>query len=244
MSDPQPTPPAVPALPSGWRANPVVVRLLSLHFWLGFAAIVVGVLKSNPRLAAYKDALDYLFDALVPGAVVAASIYKPPLDRAKIAHVDNVGYQTPTTSDPPAAPPAAALLPLLFLPALLLSACTLSQAVSGSYKGLTAAETIVGVAQKQFPPTARNHRLEIVAKAKTEAESRAGLDAWMVTEERIAKSIEGTDATVKLCRDAIAEIRRGVRDKNQLAGWIATGIRLGIDLKDLLAAAGVPLGGL
>ncbi len=133
---------------------------------------------------------------------------------------------------------------LFILFVVALPACTLSQAVTNSYKGLTAAETIVGAAQKQFPGIARNHRLEIVAKATTEAESRAGLDAWTVTEERIAKAIEGTDATVKLCRDALAEVRKGVRDKNQLGGWIATGIRLGIDLKDLLAAAGVPLGGL
>lgn len=246
MSDPQPTaaPPTPPVLPLGWRANPVIVRLTSLHFWLGFAALVVGILKLKPQLAEYKEALDYLFDALVPGSIFAASIYRPPVDQAKIAHVDNVGYQTPTTSDPPALPPAVPLLALLLPLCLTLSGCTLAQAITGSYKGLTLAETTVATAIKQFPPAARTHRLELVNKATSEAQGQAALDAWDVTEGRISKAILGTDATVKLCRDAIAEISKGVRDKSQLAGWIATGIRLGIDIKDLLAAAGVPLGGL
>lgn len=126
-----------------------------------------------------------------------------------------------------------------------LGGCTLSQAVAGSYKGLTVAEGIVGAATVQFPTLTKAHELAIVAASTNDPDrGRAKIDAWRVTSDRIIKAIEGTDNSIKLARDAIAEIRKGVRDRNQLGGWIATAIRLGIDLKDLLSAAGVPLGGL
>jgi ATP-dependent Clp protease ATP-binding subunit ClpA len=125
--------------------------------------------------------------------------------------------------------------------ALTMVGCTTSQLATNSYKTLTAAESIVGEAAKQFPQLDREHRAQIVARATSEADGVAKLAAWDVTADRLQKAIAGTDATVKMCRDGIADVRAGLKDKSQLAGWIAAGIRLGLDLSDLLASVGVPL---
>lgn len=166
----------------------------------------------------------------------------PLIAKPSVVTVPVVEVTVNPPSDPP---PATPLLALVLLSTLFsLPACTLAQAITGSYKGLAIAEKTVGAANAQFPTLDRGHRKEIVDKASTEQQGKDQLAAWDVTADRLVKSIQGTDATIKLCRDALAEISKGVRDKAQLAGWIATGIRLGIDLKDLLAASGVPLGGL
>lgn len=112
---------------------------------------------------------------------------------------------------------------------------------AGAYAGLATAETINGAAAKQFPELDRAKRASIVNAAKSAAEGKAALDAWDVTAEQLVKAIEGTHASAALARQALVEIKAGTRDKRELAGWIATAIKLGIELKDILAAAGVPM---
>ncbi len=220
-------------------------RFKTVHFWLlviGAALGFVGqaVLLPGTRLSVILTGLGGSFGTI--GGIMA-SMWKPARDRALIA----ASAQAGTDPRPPGAtgilPPAAPLLALLLF-VTVLPGCTLAQAVTGSYKGLAVAEATVLVTMEKFPTASRNHRLAIVAKAASEDQGKAELAAWDVVESRISRAIIGTDATVKLCRDAIAEISKGIRDKSQLAGWIATGIRLGIDIKDLLAASGVPLEGI
>ena len=208
-----------------------------------FLSVINGLIKdptAKSMIGKAIDGLSFLSRASAPGTVKSPlSLSLPIAERpAPAGNCDSCGAPLPVPV--PAAPISG--LWLVFLLAPMLSACTLAQAITNSYKGLGIAEKTVSVALVRFPLASRNHRLELVAKATTEAEGKAALDAWDVTEARISKAVLGTDATVKMCRDALAEISKGVRDKAQLAGWIATGIRLGFDLKDLLAAAGVPLG--
>lgn len=221
-------------------------RVKTLHFWMLVAGAVCGFIGQAVLLPGSRISviLTGLGGSLGTIGGIMASLWKPRRDRALIAaHNEAIKPESPPDSITTTTTVTTPLLVLALLSALL-PGCTLAQAVTGSYKGLTLAEKVVGEATKQFPALDRNHRLEIVAKASTEQQGKDGLAAWDVTSDRLVKSIQGTDATIKLVRDALAEISKGVRDKAQIAGWIATGIRLGLDLKDLLAAAGVPLKGL
>ena len=131
---------------------------------------------------------------------------------------------------------------ILLLAVVSLSAC--AQGYAASYAGLTAAERINEAAADQFPALDKEKRAGIVRIAKSEAEGKELLAAWDLTAERLVKAVEGTHASVQLARDALAEIKSGLRDKRQLGGWVSTAIQLGIELKDILAASGVPLRGL
>ena len=133
-------------------------------------------------------------------------------------------------------------------PAVVLVMLSAFMGVSGcaslfadTYAGLATAERVVGAANDQFPGLDKAHRKQLTDKAASLDEGKKALAAWDLVADKLAKTIQGTDATVKLCRDAVAEIKAGTRDKAQLSGWIATGLRLGLDLKDLLSAAGLKL---
>ncbi len=127
--------------------------------------------------------------------------------------------------------------------ALALCGCSASATYSTTYAMLATAERVDGIAVAQFPTLDRNKRLAIVSAATSKADGEKQLAAWDVTSDKLTKAIQGTDAAVKLARDAVAEIAAGKRDKAELAGWIASAVRLGIDLKGLLAASGINIGG-
>ncbi len=122
--------------------------------------------------------------------------------------------------------------------ALLLSGCI---TVKSAYVTLTAAETVDVQARAQFAALDKAHRADIVAKAKTEADGVAKLAAWDVTADALTKTIEGTHASVKLARDGIEGVKAGLKSKAELSSWIAPVLQAAINIKNLLAAAGVPL---
>lgn len=227
-------------------------KFLSLHTLLWVLGAAAGICSRVPRLAPWGELLNELSLLLTGGGTVAAVGFMSPRQRAILELHD----PTPVVAAPPPAPkpndvigsviggPSNPTLTLLLICSVFGSGCTLSQAVANSYRGLTVAENVVGAANKQFPDMDKAHRKDIYTAATSVSDGQAKLTAWDVTANRITKTIQGADETVKLCRDAIAEVRAGTRDKAQLAGWIASGIKLGIDVKDLLAAAGVPLKGL
>ncbi len=111
MADPTPVVAAPIVMPTGWRANPSVARLMSLHFWMGIVAILLAGAKTRAWAQPYSELIDYVLTVLTPGTVVMASIYKSPLDRAKLASVDVAGTGA-VTSPPPVA--LLILFPLLF----------------------------------------------------------------------------------------------------------------------------------
>lgn len=237
---PDPQSPLITELKAASTDVDPMERFRTVHFWMLVAGAALGFIGQAVLLPGTRISviLTGLGGSLGTIGGIMASVWKPKRDRALIAAAAAAG--TAPATPPPAVPPTA-LLALLFLVPLL-SACTTTQLTTASYKGLSLAEKTVGVASDRFPALERNHRLELVAKSTSEADANAKVATWDVTASRLTTAIQGTDATVKMCRDAIAEIRKGLRDKSQLAGWIATGIKLGIDLKDLLAASGVPLG--
>ncbi len=122
--------------------------------------------------------------------------------------------------------------------AFLLSGCI---TVKSAYVTLTAAETVDVQARAQFAALDRNHRLEIVAKAKSEADGIAKLAAWDVTADALTKTIEGTHASVKLARDGIEGVKSGLKSKAELSSWIGPILTAAINIKNLLGAAGIPL---
>lgn len=109
-----------------------------------------------------------------------------------------------------------------------------------TYATLTIAENIDAAAAAQFPNLDRARRASIVANATSEVDGIAKLAAWDAVSDKLVKAITGTSASVKLVRDAMADISAGKRDKQELSGWIASALMLGVDLGNLLRAAGVP----
>lgn len=124
--------------------------------------------------------------------------------------------------------------------ALLFSACHVNLYAT-TYATLTLAEKVDRAALDQFPALDKYKRAQIVQAAKSEEEGKAALAEWDIKVEKIVKAINGTDAAVKLARDAMVDIKAGKRSEAELSTWIASAVNLGVDLKNLLESAGVPL---
>lgn len=113
-----------------------------------------------------------------------------------------------------------------------------------TYTALNLAEQMDAQAQAQFPALDKQKRADIVAGATSLADGQAKLAAWDATSTKVAAAIAGTDASVKLARDAMTSIAAGTKPSSELATWIASAVNLGLDLKNLLTSVGVPLKGL
>lgn len=126
--------------------------------------------------------------------------------------------------------------------------CAMALAMAGcagnlytrTYKTLTVAENIDAAAAAAFPNLDRAKRASIVASATSEADGIAKLAAWDAVADKLVLAIKGTSASVKLVRDALADISAGRRPPREMSGWMASALGLGIDLGNLLRAAGVP----
>jgi hypothetical protein len=133
-------------------------------------------------------------------------------------------------------PPTTAWLPILFL--LALSACG---GLSPYYASLSGVESVVSVSSAHFVEFDKARRAQIVHDAKTEAEGLATLAAWDKTAAKLASAIEGTDASVRLARDALNDISKGVRGKQELSAWIGPILNTARNLEALLASVGFVL---
>lgn len=133
----------------------------------------------------------------------------------------------------PPAPPAAVWLPLLFLAGL--SACG---GLAPYYATLSGVEKLISASADHFKDFDKAKRTQIVHDAKTETEGLKALADWDLTAEKLAKAIEGTDASVRLARDALADIAKGVRSKSDLGAWIGPILKTAENLRVLLASVG------
>lgn len=110
MADPVVSP------PTGWRANPVLVRLLSVHTLLALLAIAFFICSHIPKLAGVADVLNAI--GLLFGATAwqAAQEWLSPQVRSKLA---THGAKAPTP------PNGVSALPIVFLALIVtgLSAC-------------------------------------------------------------------------------------------------------------------------
>ena len=127
---------------------------------------------------------------------------------------------------------------------LLWTGCaTAEKAYASVFEGLAKAEQKNGDFGEQFPAINRAKVKVIVDTAPSEADGNKSLDEWKVTAERLVRMVEGNHASAQLIRDAVAQIRVGVRSKAELAQWAEMALRLWPDLQRLLVASGVRLEG-
>jgi hypothetical protein len=199
--------------------------------------IVVGILNEYINRAKWTRAQS-IFQAvgvfLLAAPFVGSLLDKTPGVRWLLQRMAN--FPREGLMLPPPTPPAAAWLPLVFL--AFLSACG---GLTPYYTTLAGVERIVTASADHFSEFDRAKRAQIVQDAKSEATGLAALEAWNKTAEKLTNAIVGTDASVRLARDALADIAKGVRAHAELTTWIGPILDTAKNLQALLASVGFVL---
>lgn len=124
---------------------------------------------------------------------------------------------------------------------LLTSGC--ATGMKAAYGSLASAEALVVGVSRELPAYSEAHQRGLVEAARTAEEARIAVAEWRAKRETIVKAIEGGHASVQLARDAIHDIEKGIREKSQLADWIAPALRAVLNLRNVLKAVGVVIPG-